>query len=72
MPFYNWKCSECEKVWEIFQTMTEHKEDPPAFCPTCDPNGEGGVATLEQILVPGHLPKFIVKGEGAFYPDKMQ
>ena len=71
MPFYNWECSACKTVWEIFQSMTEHKEDPPAFCPKCDPEGEGE-GTLVQVLLPGTTPKFIVKGEGAFYPDKMQ
>jgi len=51
--------------------MTEHKEDPPAFCPKCDSECEGE-GTLTQVLLPGTTPKFIVKGEGAFYPDKMQ
>jgi len=71
MPFYNWKCSTCETVWEIFQTMTEHKEDPPAYCPKCSPDG-GGEPNLSQILVAGHLPKFKITGEGAFYPNKLQ
>ena len=31
MPFYNWECSACKTVWEIFQSMTEHKEDPLRF-----------------------------------------
>ena len=71
MPFYNWECSACKTVWEIFQSMTEHKEDPPAFCPKCDSECEGE-GTLTQVLLPGTTPKFIVKGEGAFYPDKIQ
>jgi len=51
--------------------MTEHKEDPPKCCPKCDPDREGE-RTLEQVILPGDTPKFIVRGEGAFYPDKMQ
>jgi len=71
MPEYNWECSECDTVWEVFQSMTEHNEVPPKYCPKCDSDRKGE-GTLTQVLLPGTTPKFIVKGEGAFYPDKMQ
>lgn len=71
MPEYNWKCIKCDVIWEVFQSMTEHSEHPPKCCPKCDPDRKGE-RTLEQVILPGDTPKFIVKGEGAFYPDKMQ
>ena len=58
-------------VFEIFQSMTERDEDPPTHCPTCDPT-ELEEATLHQVHFKGSLPKFKIKGEGAYYPDKMQ
>ena len=29
MPVYNWECTQCETVWEVFQSMTERDQDPP-------------------------------------------
>ena len=71
MPFYNWECTECGTVWEIFQTMTERDEEPPKYCKKCNPDfvGEG---TLKQVHFPGSLPKFKITGEGAYYPDRYQ
>ena len=58
-------------VFEIFQTMTERDQEPPTHCPDCDADlKEEG--TLHQVHFRGSLPKFKVKGEGAYYPNKMQ
>tara|TARA_A100001515_G_scaffold16109_2_gene11876 strand:- start:1913 stop:2128 length:216 start_codon:yes stop_codon:yes gene_type:complete len=71
MPFYNWHCTKCDMVFEIFQTMTERDQEPPTHCEDCDPQlKEEG--TLRQVHFKGSLPKFKVKGDGAYYPDKMQ
>ena len=71
MPFYNWHCTKCDMVFEVFQTMTERDQDPPTHCETCDPERvEEG--TLRQDHFKGSLPKFRVRGEGAYYPDKLQ
>ena len=64
MPQYNWKCKECKEVWEYFQTMTEHAEDPPTTCTEC--GGE-----LYQVHDPKSPMKFKV-GNGGFYPNKLQ
>ena len=58
-------------VFEIFQSMTERDQDPPTHCEDCDPEmlEEG---TLSQVHFKGSLPKFRIRGQGAFYPDKMQ
>jgi len=51
--------------------MTERDQQPPSHCPDCDPDiKEEG--TLEQVHFKGSLPKFKIRGEGAYYPDKMQ
>ncbi len=71
MPVYNWHCTKCDMVFELFQTMTEYDEERPSHCPECDLDcvEEG---TLEQVHFKGSLPKFRVMGPGAFYPDRMQ
>ena len=72
MPVYNWHCTKCDMVFEIFQTMTERDEEPPEYCPDCDPDIKEEKGTLEQVHFKGSLPKFKVTGEGAFYPERMQ
>ena len=71
MPVYNWHCTECDMVWEIFLTMTERDEDPPTHCEKCDPKSERD-GTLRQVHFSDSLPKFKVTGEGAYYPDRLQ
>tara|TARA_R110002020_G_scaffold364543_4_gene576839 strand:- start:58 stop:273 length:216 start_codon:yes stop_codon:yes gene_type:complete len=71
MPVYNFKCSKCEVIFEIFQSMTERDESPPTHCPECDPEVVGE-ATLSQIILPGNLPRFRITGEGAYHPNKLQ
>jgi hypothetical protein len=58
-------------LFEIFQTMTERDEDPPTHCPECDPE-ELEEGTIHQVHLRGHLPKFRITGEGAYYPNKLQ
>ena len=72
MPAYNWHCTKCDMVFEIFQTMTERDEEPPTHCPECDPDILEEEGTLHQVHFSGSLPKFKITGEGAFYPDRMQ
>jgi len=70
MPVYNWHCTKCDMVFEIFQSMTERDEEPPSHCPDCDPDiQEEG--TLHQVHFADSLPKFKIRG-GGFHPDKMQ
>jgi len=32
MPFYEYRCDECDKIFEIFQSMSD---DPITECPQC-------------------------------------
>ena len=71
MPVYNWHCTECDMVFEDFQSMTERDESPPTHCVECDPD-EKAEGTLQQVHFKGSLPKFRIPGEGAYYPNKLQ
>ena len=65
MPFYDYKCRECEEVEEYFLTMSEHAEDPPTKCEKC-----GGEV---RIKYDAKAPmKFYIPGEGAFYNNRLQ
>lgn len=55
MPIYEYKCSSCQKIFEVFQRITE---DPLASCPDC----HGSVKKLVSMSA------FHLKG-GGWYAD---
>ena len=65
MPFYDYKCKECGKVTEYFLTMTEHADDPPTECEKC-----GGEVFIKYDAA--SPMKFVIPGEGAYHPNKLQ
>jgi putative FmdB family regulatory protein len=64
MPIYTYQCEQCEKYFELFETMSEHAEMPTPHCPSCDPEGEKD-STMFRFM--GDVrPAFQVKGDGAY------
>lgn len=57
MPTYDYKCTECEHTFELFQSMTE---DPIKECPKC--NG-----LVKRLIGAGIRPIF--KGSGFYETD---
>lgn len=55
MPIYEYKCSSCQKIFEVFQRITE---DPLTSCPDC----HGSVKKLVSMSA------FHLKG-GGWYAD---
>jgi len=58
MPFYEYSCKECTKVFKVLQKL---KDPPPDKCPEC------GSGDVNKILSAGH---FNLKGNG-FYKRGM-
>tara|TARA_R110002051_G_C8565255_1_gene474884 strand:- start:426 stop:644 length:219 start_codon:yes stop_codon:yes gene_type:complete len=69
MPIYQYKCKECEIMFETLETMTENYERPVPHCPECDPE-EDKDTTMFKFL--GNCrPAFNLKGpegRGFFKP----
>lgn len=60
MPLYEYECSGCGAGFEIFQSMTENREDPPTDCPNCEEEN-----SLFKFL--GNCnPAYNIQGEGVF------
>jgi len=57
MPTYDYKCTECGYVFELFQTMSA---EPVKICPKC--NG-----IVKRLIGPGSGPIF--KGTGFYQTD---
>ncbi len=57
MPTYEYKCTECGYVFELFQTMSA---EPVKICPKC--NG-----VVKRLIGPGAGPIF--KGTGFYQTD---
>ena len=57
MPTYDYKCPDCETVFEVFQRM---KDAPKAKCPKCG-------AKAERQLSGGH--GLVFKGSGFYETD---
>lgn len=57
MPTYDYKCLECENIFEVFQKITE---DPITNCPKC--NGK-----VKRLIGAGAGPIF--KGSGFYQTD---
>jgi len=49
MPIYDYKCSDCEKVYDIFHKVREVVED--VICPACGSSGH-----IRLISVPAAMP----------------
>jgi putative FmdB family regulatory protein len=69
MPFYQYECSACSMQFELFETMTEHKELDTPHCPQCDPEGDN--ETTMFVFMGNVRPAFQVKGDGA-YDNRMK
>jgi len=57
MPTYDYKCTECNNKFELFQSMTE---DPITECPKCK-------GKVKRLIGPGAGPIF--KGSGFYETD---
>jgi putative FmdB family regulatory protein len=57
MPTYDYKCLECENIFEVFQKITE---EPITKCPKC--NGK-----VKRLISAGAGPIF--KGSGFYQTD---
>lgn len=57
MPTYEYKCTQCGNLFELFQTMTA---EPVKHCPKC--NG-----IVKRLIGPGAGPIF--KGSGFYQTD---
>jgi putative FmdB family regulatory protein len=57
MPTYDYKCSDCDYSFEVFQKITE---DPLQVCPECS-------GKLKRLIGPGAGPIF--KGSGFYQTD---
>ena len=57
MPTYDYKCTECEHTFELFQSMTE---DPITECPECK-------GVVKRLIGAGIRPIF--KGSGFYETD---
>ncbi len=57
MPTYDYKCTECNHTFEIFQQMTA---DPITKCPECD-------GVVKRLIGTGAGPIF--KGSGFYQTD---
>lgn len=57
MPTYDYKCTECEHTFELFQSMTE---DPITECPECK-------GLVKRLIGAGIRPIF--KGSGFYETD---
>ena len=57
MPTYEYKCTECDYMFELFQTMSA---EPLKVCPKC--NGK-----VKRLIGPGAGPIF--KGTGFYQTD---
>jgi putative FmdB family regulatory protein len=57
MPTYEYKCTQCGYLFELFQTMTA---EPVKYCPKC--NGK-----VKRLIGPGAGPIF--KGTGFYQTD---
>jgi len=57
MPTYDYKCTECNHAFELFQTMTA---DPITNCPECD-------GVVKRLIGTGAGPIF--KGSGFYQTD---
>jgi putative FmdB family regulatory protein len=57
MPTYDYKCTECNHAFEMFQMMTD---DPISNCPECD-------GIVKRLIGTGAGPIF--KGSGFYQTD---
>jgi len=58
MPTYDYKCDNCNNIFEFFQSM---KDDPMTLCPEC-----GHEELKKQVSLPAGL---IFKGTGFYLTD---
>jgi putative FmdB family regulatory protein len=70
MPFYDYKCLECQEKFELFVPMAKRKKAEKDPCPSC------GVKRVKQVIescpnVGVDMGKDIHKATGAF-KDAMQ
>ena len=66
MPIYQYQCSACEGIFELFETMTENYENPVPHCPKCDPDEEHETTMFKYL---GNCrPSFMIEGPGVYNP----
>ena len=66
MPFYEYQCSGCEGMFEMFESMTDHINNPIPHCPKCDPKKKKPT-TLFRFLG-NNKHSFKITGEGVYKP----
>lgn len=59
MPTYEYKCNECNNIFEVFQNITA---DPISDCPDQNCNGE-----VSKLISKGS--GFVLKGSGFYQTD---
>jgi putative FmdB family regulatory protein len=55
MPLYDWKCINCELVFEAVSPMAD--SDFPQDCPMCDSIADRQFSPTTNICVPGHFKR---------------
>ena len=63
MPFYTFKCPECEDVKEVLQSMN----DKPPHCEKCTRMVPRNIIEMERVFKSTGKPKF--KGSGFYETD---
>lgn len=58
MPTYDYRCSKCDHVWELFQSI---KAEPEKKCPSC------GKRTAKRVI--GSGAGIIFRGSGFYQTD---
>jgi putative FmdB family regulatory protein len=58
MPTYDYRCSKCDHIWELFQSI---KAEPEKKCPSC------GKRTAKRVI--GSGAGIIFRGSGFYQTD---
>jgi putative FmdB family regulatory protein len=66
MPIYDYHCSSCDMLYEIFESMTAYHSNPTPHCPKCDPKGKKPTTMYRYLGASKH--SFKITGEGVYKP----
>lgn len=66
MPIYDYHCSSCDMLYEVFESMTQNSENPVPHCPKCDPKEKKPTTMYRYLGNSRH--SFKITGEGVYKP----